>query len=490
MLKLCYIDVSGENGKFLFPNINKSMFNVILDYKSWVFFDSWSNNANEKISYMHASDTINGVLVETKYGIGFVPVLVKHLEKLGFTLLENGKPFSMYSRCVKVKYPMFKITLRNYQLNCCLKWQRDNMGAVKSPTGSGKTYIASYLMKNVGYKTLILVHTIDLVKQWEHSLVNSFGLAFKGNIGIFGGGKKLTGLGNKNILIGTYQTAIKENNINILNKMGFGMIVCDEVHHCPCDTFKKVLNGLYIPCKLGLSATPRRLDNKEPEIFALVDNIKASVSIHSLIQDGFIVRPDFYNIYFIDNEILREVDKEKKGLAKSRKLKQLSAFSINKYNLLLKLIERFRRENKTFLLFADFVKAAEVVEELINKFICINDKNFNVIRVTQKMSSEERSAIFNNVGRKYNQYNGLIFAKLGSEGIDISAVDCIINLSPSKSPVTFAQRTGRAMRPAKNKNHCEIYRFILKSSMEEDWAEYSFDEFRQEQFIQKNYVIR
>ena len=505
MLKLCYVDVSGKTGKFLFPNINKDMFNDILNYKSWTlnnesgmsgcFFDSWSNNASEKISYMNAVDTRNGVLVETKYGRGFIPVLVKHLEKLGFTLLENGKSFNMYSRCTIVKYPMFKIVLRNYQLNCCLKWQRDGIGAVKSPTGSGKTYIASNLMKNIGYKGLILVHTIDLVKQWENSLINSFGLTFKGNIGIFGGGKKLDDVKNKSVVIGTYQTAIKESksgisNISILDKMGFGMIIADEVHHVAADTFKEVLNGLFIPHKLGLSATPRRLDNKEPEIFALVDNIKASVSIHGLIKDGYVVRPDFYNIYYIDNEILREVDKEKKGLAKSRKLKQLSAFSVRKYELLLKLIERLRRENKTFLLFTDFVKAAEVVEELLEKFICVNDKKFKVIRVAQEMSSEERSAIFNNVGIKYNQYNGLIFAKLGSEGIDISAVDCIINLSPSKSPVTFAQRTGRALRPLRNKTHAEIYQFVLRGSMEEGWNDVSFDEFRQEDFVAKNYVIR
>jgi superfamily II DNA or RNA helicase len=250
------------------------------------------------------------------------------------------------------------------------------------------------------------------------------------------------------------------------------------------------VNNLFVPCKLGLSATPRRLDGKDDEIFALVDSVKASVSIHSLIQDEFVVRPDFYNISWIDNNILIEVDKEQKGLAKSRKLKQLSAFSVNKYNLLLKLVERFRRENKTFLLFADYIKAAEAIEEIINMFICVNDKNFKIIRVTQKMSSDERSATFNNVGKKNNQYNGLIFAKLGSEGIDIAEVDCVINLSPSKSPVTFAQRTGRAMRTARYKDHCEVYQFVLRSSMEESWSEFSFDEYRQEQFVAKNYVIR
>ena len=490
MLKLCYLDVSGENGKFLFPNIDSQALNEILAYKSWDFFDSWSNSST-KIEYLTFTNTNTGVLVETKDGIGFVSVLLNHLKKLGFTILDmKGKPFNQYEKCIKVKYPMFKFGLRNYQSNCCLKWLRDRMGVIKAPTGSGKTIMASYLMKSIGYKTLVLVHTLDLVNMWEHNFNKTFGLSFGDTIGVFGGGKQLNKLVNKNVIIGTYQSALKEENIRQLKTAGFGFACLDECHHCPADTFKTVVNELFVPCKLGLSATPRRLDGKDSEIFALVDSVKASVSIHSLIADRFVVRPDFYNIHWFDGDILREVDLEKEGLAKSRKLKQLSAFSPKKYELLLKLVERFRQENKTFLIFADYVKAAKVIEAIINKFIDINDKNFKVIRVQQKMSSDERAVVFNKVGKKNSDYKGLIFAKLGSEGIDIAAVDCIINLSPSKSPVTFAQRTGRAMRIAKYKDHCEVYQFILKGSMEEGWADFSFDEFRQEDFIAKNYVIR
>ena len=490
MLKLCYLDVSGKNGKFLFPNIDSRTLNQILTYKSWEFFDSWSNSS-EKISYLEFTNTDRGVVVETKDGVGFVSVLLNHLKKLGFTILNmKGKPFNQYENCIKVKFPMFKFNMRGYALNCCLKWKRDKMGVIKSPTGSGKTIMASYLMKNIGYKTLVLVHTLDLVNMWKHSFNKTFGLSFGDTVGAFGGGKNIGIAINKNIVVGTYQSALKEENIKQLKKAGFGFACLDECHHCPADTFKRVVNELFVPCKLGLSATPRRLDGKDNEIFALVDSVKASVSIHSLINDKFIVRPDFYNISWMDIGILHEVDKEKKGLAKSRKLKQLSAFSPKKYELMLKLIERLRREGKTFLVFADYVKAAEAIEHIVNKFIGVTDKNFKVIRVQQKMTSDERSVIFNKVGKKHNEYNGLIFAKLGSEGIDISAVDCIINLAPSKSPVTFAQRTGRAMRTSRYKDHCEVYQFVLKASMEEDWSDYSFDEFRQENFIAKNYVIR
>ena len=140
MLKLCYLDVSGENGKFLFPNIDSQILsNKFLNYKSWTFFDSWSGSS-EKISYLNFTNTNAGALIKTKDGIGFVSVFLSHLKKLGYTILDiNGKPFNQFDRCVKVNYPMFKFGLRNYQSNCCLKWLRDGMGIIKAPTGSGKT---------------------------------------------------------------------------------------------------------------------------------------------------------------------------------------------------------------------------------------------------------------------------------------------------------------------------------------------------------------
>ena len=491
MLKLCYLDVSGEDGKFLFPNIDSVALNQILAYKSWDFFDSWSGS-NEKISYLNFTNRSDGVLVETKDGIGFVSVLLNHLKKLGYTVFDvNGKPFNQFSDCIKVKYPMFKFGLRNYQSNCCLKWLRDGMGIIKAPTGSGKTIMASYLIRHVGYKTLILIHTLDLVNMWKYSLTKTFGPSFGDTIGIFGGGKKLKDVINKNIIIGTYQSSLKEENIKQLRNGGFGFACLDECHHVACDTFKLVVNNLFIPYKLGLSATPRRLDGKDEEIFALVDSVKASVSIHSLIRDKFVVRPDFYNISWIDNSISQQIDKSSKnGLQKSLMLKKLSSSSAVKLSMLIKLVNKLRVENKTFLLFADFVESADNITYLFDKLITSEHRNFKCLNVTQKMNSDERSKLFNSIGKKNNQLNGLVFAKLGSEGIDITGVDCIIIMSPSKSPVTFAQRTGRAMRPARYKDHCEIYQFILKGTLEEGWADFSFDEFIQEDFVAKNYFIR
>ena len=493
MLKICYVsvDIVKNIATFSFPNINNNMIKHLLTVQSYTF-TTW-NNTSEMVNYLEVvnNNNVNTTIIKVKDGVGFVPILVKHLNGLGFMLLNYDKTsFNLYKNCHEVKFPAIKFKLRNYQYDCILKWDRDKLGVIKSPTGSGKSVMGCYAIKKSGFKTLILVHTVDLINMWKDSLIKAFGNNFENKIGIFGSGKSLDkALSiNNNIVIGTYQSATKESNLNKIKNAGFGLILNDECHHVPADTFKTVLNGLMIPYKLGLSATPRRLDGREGDIYALVDSIKASVSIHELIKNKFVVKPEFYNISWIDSNIVQKVaNSNKNGLQKSLMLKKMSSAAHIKLTKLIKLIKTFENNNETFLIFADFVFATDVIEQIITNQITKYNNNFKVIAVAKEMKSDERSNIFKQVGKKYQ---GLIFAKLGSEGIDISAVDNIVIMNPSKSPTTFAQRTGRAMRIAPGKTKCKIFTFVLQGSLEEKWAEYSFDEYRNDGFVQKKCIIR
>ncbi|MFW6001730.1 MAG: DEAD/DEAH box helicase [archaeon] len=487
---VCYVEKKEDKFLFIFPEIDKDTLNNILKYKSWEF-STWNNPNTEMVNYVKTyKDEYGSTVIETKDGLGFAPTLVKHLKGLGYILLKpNGSKFSLAENCKTIKIPHFKFKLRDYQMDCYLKWSRDKLGVVKSPTGSGKTVIGAYAIKETKYKTLILVHTLDLVELWYNSLSKSFGFGFTNRTGIFGGNKKIEDCIHKDIIIGTYQSALKEKNMEYLKGAGFGFALLDECHHVPAQTFKKVVNSMNIPYKMGLSATPKRLDGREGDIYALLDNIKANVSLSQLIKRGHVVKPYFYNVPVIDNEVASAVASSgKKGLAKAQMLKQLSSQSKVKIKKMMRLVNDFIDEDETFLIFADFIESAQIIEEVINEYLCKPKKNCfkSVPRVDQKMNSETRNDLFNNVGYKYQ---GLIFAKLGSEGIDIPKIDNIIILSPSKSPTTFSQRVGRSLRPDKGKKYSKVFQFVLKNTKEEDWKDYSFEEYRNEGFLPKNIDI-
>ena len=51
---------------------------------------------------------------------------------------------------------------------------------------------------------------------------------------------------------------------------GFGLLVFDEVHHLPADTYRTIAEGAIATARLGLSATPERSDLRHDDLDRLV----------------------------------------------------------------------------------------------------------------------------------------------------------------------------------------------------------------------------
>ena len=73
---------------------------------------------------------------------------------------------------------------------------------------------------------------------------------------------------NCSIFIATYKmishtgdrSPLTERTMSWLKKQTWGIVLLDEVHTAPADTFKEVLMTLQAGCKLGLTATLVRED--------------------------------------------------------------------------------------------------------------------------------------------------------------------------------------------------------------------------------------
>ena len=80
------------------------------------------------------------------------------------------------------------IQLRDYQNHAVQDMLRRHRGVLVAPCGAGKTVMALSLIHHRQQKTLILVHTLDLLKQWSNQIQNFLGQT----CGVIGGGKKTT----------------------------------------------------------------------------------------------------------------------------------------------------------------------------------------------------------------------------------------------------------------------------------------------------------
>lgn len=123
---------------------------------------------------------------------------------------------------------------------------------INAQPGWGKTFTGLAIAAKFGLKTLIVVHNVALRQQWEDEYFKMFGE----RAGVIGSGKKEI---DKPVVIANVQTLSKIAQSVASN---FGLLIMDEVHHCPATTFKNIIDKSRASIKLGLSATLVRRDKK------------------------------------------------------------------------------------------------------------------------------------------------------------------------------------------------------------------------------------
>ena len=166
------------------------------------------------------------------------------------------------------------LTLRKNQQAAVKEMAKHGAGILHAPSAFGKTVTAIGLIAKRKANTLILVHSRQLLDQWQERL-----RSFLPNIeiGVIGGGKKKpTGI----IDIATYQSLInkKDNTISPIVQ-DYGHVIVDECHHVSAPRFEMVLNEVRAKYVLGLTATPERQDGHQKIIFMATGPIRHKVKI-------------------------------------------------------------------------------------------------------------------------------------------------------------------------------------------------------------------
>ena len=151
---------------------------------------------------------------------------------------------------VSVDFPKFKFDLRESQ-QIVVDELTDSCLINANPSW-GKTFCAIAIACKLKQKTLVIVHTANLRKQWVAEVQKTLGI----EAGEIGGGKN----NNKGpIVIATMQT-LKNILPDVIGT--YGTVIVDEVHHIVATVFKKIVDASRARYKIGLSATLWRKDGK------------------------------------------------------------------------------------------------------------------------------------------------------------------------------------------------------------------------------------
>ena len=321
--------------------------------------------------------------------------------------------------------------LRPYQVEAVDKVTDKWRGVINLATGLGKTLVALYVTKKIHKKTLIVVPSDSIAKQFVKEFSAAFG---DHNIGIYSGNKKKI----KNITIGIAASVVR--NIDAFKSEGLGLIIFDEVHHIAANTFFNISTALGDVGRIyGMTATNFRSDGKDIMINAGCGSVVIERSINWGISNGFLAKPRF----IINN--VQTTGKNHKG-DKLKNYKEHVLRSELMHSTIKNDIQTYMNKGlRVLALVAEIEHGERLAKELGLSFAKGTDKN------SQTYVDQLNAGTI----------PGLIAtaSKLG-EGTDTKNVDVIVmaQFMASKGPVL--QAIGRGLRITPTKKECVIIDYV------------------------------
>lgn len=331
--------------------------------------------------------------------------------------------------------PKSIFTLRPYQEEAVEVAAKNWNGIINLATGLGKSKSAISLIRQLKRNTLVVCPSKSIANQFYNELVECFG---PGKVGFIGDGKYKPSA----VTVGI--AASVSNRIGDVKLLDLGVIIFDETHHTPANTFYAIAEGLGAVGRIyGLTATAYRSDGKDLFIHAACGDILVQRDVAWGVSNGWLAQPYF---------IVRSVKTAGYDF-KNDKLKAYKAHVLNDKTMNDRIIsdaKAFVDANKYVLILVDQIEHGDLISSAVGiSFANGRDKG-----------SELLINDFNN-----GKIRGLVATDgLVGEGVDTRNVEVLLltNFTASKSSVL--QAVGRGLRKTATKDKCIVLDYIPASS--------------------------
>ena len=384
--------------------------------------------------------------------------------------------------------PSRTLELRPYQVEALAAWESaSRRGVIVLATGSGKTVVGARAIADVAERTLILVPTIDLLKQWERALQDAIGagpdhvkLGFPGDDGSTQ--LRLLPWEPTDILISTYSGATR--HLDQLHH--FGLLIFDEAHHLPAPIFKTIAEHASAPYRLGLTATPSRYDGAERDLLTLIGPVvfqrdagelsKHYLAPHSISRVLVDLEPDERVLYergwqqYINyvrkarlrmpqgySQLIKRAGRDgaaKKALEGHREARETALSARAKVAAVKRILDGHPDERA--LVFCQHVALARRIGERLGLPV-----------ITHETPRAARALALD--AFRDGEAPVLVATSILDEGVDVPDASVGIVVSGTAQARQFVQRLGRIMRPAPGKE-ARLYEIVTRDTLEERTA--------------------
>jgi superfamily II DNA or RNA helicase len=268
---------------------------------------------------------------------------------------------------------------------------------------------------------------------------------------------------------------------------GFGLLVFDEVHHLPADTYRTIAEGSIATARLGLSATPDRSDLRHTDLDQLVGPTvyerspfqlregrhiadyrteQISVALTGDERTAYERAAEVYRAYLRKNRISMRSGSDyerfliwrsgndheaRDALLAHQAARKIALSASGKLQVVAQLLSRHAGDR--VLVFSEY---NALVDEIGRRF-CLPT-------VTHKTPTAERKAILD--GFRSGRFSKLATGRVLNEGVDLPDANVAIILSGSATKREFIQRLGRVLRP--KVSEAVLYEVVTEETTEEN----------------------
>ncbi len=307
-----------------------------------------------------------------------------------------------------------------------------------APTGSGKAIMLSSLIglllkseskSQAITKALVLAHRDELTSQNQDKF-----LRVNPNIStsIFDAKQKSF---SGQVVFAMVQTLCRKENLKAIPK--FDLLVIDEAHHSPCESYQNIINQVKEQNSsaliYGVTATPNRGDKKD--LGKVFSNVADQIRISELIASGHLVPPKTYVIDVGTQGELKNVKKTTTDFDMSAVEKIMNKLPVNEE--VFANWQRLAHDRKTVIFCSTITHAKSVAE-------VFNSHDVKTVLIHGDLSETERIEAL----RSYEQGDAqtIVNVSVLTEGWDYQPTSCIILLRPSSFKSTMIQMIGRGLR--------------------------------------------
>ncbi len=326
------------------------------------------------------------------------------------------------------------------QAECVDQWCRVGSGLIIGQTGSGKTIMGIGGTCRMGLQTLIMSKRGEGEGHWEeefrqHTNINQLEEQL---------GRRLIGPYRDKtkypISIATVQTFLHKKGYARLieDQFRFGLVIADEVHELVAPEFIRVFS-LWAPlCWMGLTATPKRPDQRDFLAYRILGPVVAKLTADQMRPIVKFIETDFSVPDWLDG---------RKPYPRHwvwNKLLQLIADDQDRIDLIIKHVMQDIDDGRLVAVVGERTKLIRAVYDHLK------ESGYDMAYVDGKVPKNRRKQIYEDMA-KGRKYRCLCAGKVLDAMVSIKPLDCLHLITPVAAEHRVRQIFGRTRRPQEGK---------------------------------------